>query len=225
MSYQLEKLYRQTSDHTLSGWQQEQDGGAPLSESRYAKDKFALTAGIRPDINDEIHPLLAELHRLSQRDPLADPMPFSALHFTFLAITQPIYIELAAQVDFTELQHAFNAITPLQVSLTQLRLVALPGQLLLAGIPDANSIAMRAAFTQRLLSTPWRTELQKRYPNTALPPPFWHSTLLRYEAEQLPQRFRSFFLDNRKTLCGAIEAPLKLVMSNYNWSRVRIVAV
>lgn len=221
---QLEHLYQQATERTLTGWQQQPDIGNLLSVPRYAQDKFALTAGITPVINAEIQSLLATLHQLAAEDPLADVMPPGAVHFTFLAITPPHYDTADAQDDFRQLTQAFQTITPLRVRLEKLRLVALPGQLLLAGIPDAYSLAMRAAFTQQLLASPWQNALHQRYPHTPLPPPFWHSTLLRYEAEQLPLHFRAFFMQHQHRFYGAVDAPLKLVMSNYNWSKARVIA-
>ena len=45
-----------------------------------------------------------------------------------------------------------------------LQLVALPNQLLLAVIPDRNSIRLRQMFWNDLMSPDWQSKVQERYP-------------------------------------------------------------
>ncbi|XZV66054.1 hypothetical protein M1D79_10630 [Enterobacter sp. SA24] len=121
------------------------------------------------------------------------------------------------------LKSAFMDIAPLTVTISDLRLVALPDQLLLAGTPDAVSLARRQHFADALLASPWKSALTQRYGNTPLPPPFWHSTLVRYEAARLPVRFRKYFEDQRASRFGGVSAPLTLALVNYNWSKKRVI--
>ncbi|HHT5685064.1 TPA: hypothetical protein ACTZF9_004685 [Raoultella planticola] len=47
-------------------------------------------------------------------------------------------------------------------------MVALPGPLLLTGIPDKVAIAMRHAFCQKILASHWKQELLSRHASTPL---------------------------------------------------------
>lgn len=223
MIHTLNALYDSTSSRTLADWAQEPGIGETRHAPRYAKDKFALATGITPPLSPAIAALLHELHALAAGDPLADVMPVTALHFTFLAVTDAIYATPQSPQDLTHLTERFNDITPLTVTIHDLRLVALPDQLLLAGIPDAASLAQRQRFAEALLTSPWKSALTQRYGNTPLPPPFWHSTLVRYEASRLPPRFREFFTRQQASRFGDVRAPLMLAMVNYNWSHKWIV--
>jgi hypothetical protein len=220
----LNALYDSTSSRTLAAWAQDPGTGATRSKPRYAKDKYALATGITPPLSPAISTLLQELHRLAAGDPLADVMPASALHFTFLAVTDALYDRPQPPQELASLKAAFMDIAPLTMTISDLRLVALPDQLLLAGTPDAVSLARRQHFADALLASPWKEALTQRYGNTPLPPPFWHSTLVRYEAARLPVRFREFFEKERASPFGAVSAPLVLALVNYNWSEKSILA-
>jgi hypothetical protein len=219
----LNALYDSTSSRTLADWAQDPGIGETRRAPRYAKDKFALATGITPPLSPAIAALLHELHALAAGDPLADVMPVTALHFTFLAVTDAIYATPQPSQELTHLTERFNDIAPMTVTIRDLRLVALPDQLLLAGIPDAASLAQRQRFAEALLASPWKSALTQRYGNTPLPPPFWHSTLVRYEASRLPPRFREFFTRQQASRFGDVRAPLMLAMVNYNWSHKWIV--
>lgn len=220
----LDALYDRTSSRTLTTWALDAGTGEPRTAPRYAKDKFALATGITPALTPAISTLLQDLHALAAGDPLADVMPPASLHFTFLAITDAIYLAPDTAEDLSALTDAFAAITPLTVSIHELRLVALADQLLLAGIPDAQSLQRREDFTAALQSGPWASALAQRYGNTPLPPPFWHSTLVRYEAARLPVRFRDYFLAHQQARFGEVSAPLKLAMVDYNWTKKALLA-
>ncbi len=220
----LNALYDSTSSRTLAAWSQDPGTGAARSKPHYAKDKFALATGITPPLSPAIATLLQELHTLAAGDPLADVMHARALHFTFLAVTDALYDRPQPPQELASLKAAFKDIAPLTVTISDLRLVALPDQLLLAGTPDAVSLARRQHFADALLASPWKTALTQRYGNTPLPPPFWHSTLVRYEAARLPVRFRAYFEKERTSRFGAVNAPLMLALVNYNWSEKSILA-
>lgn len=224
MTDSLNRLYDDTNLRTRSAWAAHPDTGARRTTERYAKDKFALATGITPTVTPAIAALLQDLYALTGDDPLADVMPLTSLHFTFLAISGPIYPNRVPPVDIASLTDAFAAITPLEVTIGDLRLVALPDQLLLAGTPDAASLASREAFVTALLASPWADALAKRYAGTPLPPPFWHSTLLRYDTERMPPSLREFFASREHARFGEVNAPLKLAMVNYNWSDATAVA-
>jgi hypothetical protein len=97
--------------------------------------------------------------------------------------------------------------------------VALPSQLLLAGIPDEPAIAMRQSFCEKILASSWKNELLVRHANSPLPAPFWHSTLLRYNADFLPAEVRQFFLERQGIDFGDVAGELTLAKINYNWTK------
>lgn len=222
MKTPLDRLYDQTSTRAREAWASAADSGETRTEARYDRDKFALATGIMPPVSAPVRDLLLELHALAQGDTLADSMPLNGLHFTFLAISGPVYAQPARPAHYASLAAAFQAITPHQVTIRNLRLVALADQILLAGIPDELSLRRRQTLTDRLLSGEWQDPLKKRYGNLPLPPPFWHSTLLRYETTRLPLPFRAFFERHCGRDLGEVSAPLALAMVNYNWTTVTV---
>jgi hypothetical protein len=58
-----------------------------------------------------------------------------------------------------------------------------------------------------------------RHANSPLPAPFWHSTLLRYNADFLPAELRQFFLERQDIDFGEIAGELTLAKINYNWTK------
>lgn len=210
----LEENYQAISDNTLRLWQANLGCGETRPE-RYDPLRLAIASGIRPVLTDQVQTLLAELHDLTARDPAADAMPADSFHLTFLPITMPIYEEDPDTTDLEALWQPYKG-TPLVVR--ELRLVALPSQLLLAGIVDDDTKVMRERFCADVLNSRWRELLIRRHANSPLPAPFWHSTLLRYQAERLPQQLRDFFARHRSSRFGSLEAELQLCLVNYNWS-------
>lgn len=216
----LTTLYEETSARTLALWRNAPGIGETMQSDYYDKTRFAPTTGIQPLLSAALRVLLEEVNTLAEGDPLADAMPLNGLHFTFLAVTLPLYQRQQRPEKLAELLEIWEAYRARPTCISELQLVALPGQLLLAGIPDSDSAAARKALAQRLLRSGWRDEITARYHNTPLPPPFWHSTLLRYRAQRLPEPWREFFLTRRQQRYGAVSAPRQLVMTNYNWTQV-----
>ncbi len=97
--------------------------------------------------------------------------------------------------------------------------MALPGQLLLAGIPENPAIALRHSFCEKVLESDWKNELLLRHHGSALPAPFWHSTLLRYNAAFLPATLRQFFLKRQDIDFSDVTGELILARVNYNWTQ------
>jgi hypothetical protein len=220
-SDELQQLYGRTSEKTLANWATHVGIGRTRKEAFYEPHKLAITSGIQPVLTDPLHELLQELHELVQNDPLVDVMPFNGLHFTFFAITMPLYQphDIASPDPFlldAFAEHAKN----LRVTIRNLRLVALPNQLLIAGIPDVKSQVAKEAFAQQLLDSPWHEKLRERHGDIPLPPPFWHSTLLRYQADFLPARFRDYFRTRQLRNYGDVSAQAQLAFTNYNWTEV-----
>ena len=220
----LNTLYQQTTERTLALWRDAPGCGEVMQSDYYDKSAFAPVAGIQPALSPALRELLLAVNKLAEGDPLADAMPLSGLHFTFLAIALPRYPPQARPSALASLLNLWQPYRSAPLTITDLRLVALPGQLLLAGIADDQSQADRGALAQQLLASDWRNEIQARYGNTPLPPPFWHSTLLRYQAQRLPEAWRAFFLSRQRLRYGAVSAPRQLVMANYNWTQVEPLA-
>ncbi|WMY76308.1 hypothetical protein RHD99_10445 [Buttiauxella selenatireducens] len=215
------QLYRRTSEKTLEQWNAHSGIGQVRDEAFYDPHKLAITSGIQPALTPPLTQLLQELHQLAENDPRADVMPLSGLHFTFFAITMPQYLRSDIAAVDPELlsifaEHAKN----LTVSVRNLQLVALPNQLLIAGTPERNSLQAKEAFARRLIDSPWRDKLRERHGDIPLPPPFWHSTLVRYQAQFLPERFRNYFQARQAHHYGDVSAEVKLAFTNYNWTEV-----
>lgn len=215
---ELDNLYRSTNMKTRALWGENIDTGSPI-QAYYAPQKFALATGFQPPMSRSIEALFSELHSLTRNDRLADLQPVSGFHFTFVPLTLPLYEENEqppARID--QLVGAWSPFDGQHITIRDLRLVALPGQLLLAGIPEIPAAALRQTFCEQILNSSWKDELLLRHAKTPLPAPFWHTTLLRYGAERLPASLRAFFLERESQRYGEVAGKLKLVRINYNWT-------
>lgn len=216
----LSALYEATSKRTLVAWQKTPDCGEVMQQGYYDPHKLALASGIQPTLSTGIVSLRQQLATLTSGDRLADVMPADGLHFTFLPLTLPLYTDTEQPENIASLLEQWHRWQQSTLHIRELRLVALPSQLLLAGIPDEESLQARQQFCDALLASPWRNHLIDRHAHTPLPAPFWHTTLLRYRAQYLPPSLRHFFLANRQQRYGSVEGSLKLAQVNYNWTRV-----
>ncbi|MBS6056713.1 MULTISPECIES: hypothetical protein [Mixta] len=224
MSTDLDTLYHATNEKTVSLWQQESGVGEVMGGGYYHPRKLALAAGLRPTMPAAVHTLFDEVRQLSAEDTLADVLPTEAFHFTFLPITPPLYEEGEALPDkIAQLLSLWQNYQGKSVTIKALRLVALPGQLLLAGIPDEQAIMSRQRFCEAVLASSWRKELLARHEKTPLPAPFWHSTLLRYRAQRLPARLQRYFFHAQHRRYGDVSGELKLAQVNYNWTRCDVI--
>ena len=216
---ELNALYHSTTERTLRVWQNLRGSELVEQGNAYDPHKLAIGAGIQPVMSAEIRTLLQELKNITRDDPLADVMPEAAFHFTFLPITLPLWtIEEPLPAKTDALLRLWELYQGATVVISDLRLVALPGQLLLAGIPDAQSVALRQQFCTQLLDSPWENELRLRHATTPLPAPFWHSTLLRYRAQCLPGHLQRFFLERQACRYGDASGALTLAKAIYNWA-------
>jgi hypothetical protein len=216
----LNALYEATSEKTLAAWQRAPDCGEERLQAYYDPHKLALASGIQPSMPAAVFTLLKQLTLLTDGDERADTMPPDGLHFTFLPVTLPLYADHQQPEELAQLLVLWQAWQARPIRINALRLVALPSQLLLAGIPDEQSVQARQKFCDALLNSPWRDRLIARHTNTQLPPPFWHTTLLRYRAQYLPLRLRHFFEQYQHQRYGSVEGSLTLARVNYNWTFV-----
>ena len=140
------------------------------------------------------------------------------LHSTFLAVTGHTYDALSDLPELDELRRIFARVCHgKSYGLRHLRLVALPNALLLAGYPDPETLARRHTLAENLLASPWQGSVRARYPGGPIPPVFWHSTLLRYQAERLPETIRRFYHARARERYGEVSLPIRLLATNYNW--------
>jgi len=213
-------MYRTANENTLAIWAKNAGIGEIRKENYYDPLKLALATGIQPTVPVKVSRLLCELQQLTQDDPLADILPAHGLHFTFLPLTLPLYnINEPLPANVEQLTTLWTQFDAKKIIIRNLQLVALPGQLLLAGIPENPAIALRQSFCEKVLETDWKNELLRRHHGSALPAPFWHSTLLRYNAAFLPATLRQFFLKRQDMDFGDVTGELILARVNYNWTQ------
>ena len=161
----LQNRYRSTNANTLAIWEDNAGIGEIRSEHYYDPVKLAFATGIQPPIPCMVSRLLDELKNVTGTDPLADIQPAHGFHFTFLPrykVNEPLPENVEQQ---QKLWHEFHE---RKIVIRRLLLVALPSQLLLAGIPDEPAIALRQSFCEKLLKTPWRQALLLRHNNSPL---------------------------------------------------------
>lgn len=215
----LQSMYRSASENTIAAWAKNAGIGDIREGNYYDPVKLSLAAGIKPPVFPDVSRLMSELKELTKDDPLADTLPTHGFHFTFLPLTLPLYNpheQLPAKVEqLTRIWGEFHA---KKIVIRHLRLVALPGQLLLAGIPERPAIALRQSFCEKVLNSQWKNELLMRHTGSSLPAPFWHSTVLRYSATFLPVTLRQFFFERQGINFGDVTGELILARCNYNWT-------
>lgn len=219
-SVSLQNMYRSANEKTIAMWAKNAGIGEIREENYYDPVKLALAAGIQPPVSFYVSRLICELERLTKDDPLADTLPVHGFHFTFLPLTLPLYNVnelLPAKVD--QLTNIWTGFHAKKIVIRNLRLVALPSQLLLAGIPESPAIAMRQSFCEKVLDSQWKNELLMRHTGNPLPAPFWHSTILRYSAAFLPATVRQFFFERQAINFGDVAGELTLARINYNWTK------
>jgi len=217
----LEQIYRQRSQETQHIWQENPE--QKTHSGFYPENLSAIATGIQPALNPQISELLAELGQLSQGDPLADVMHPDHFHLTFLAITPALYNNHRQPEAVSGLRKIAEKYLHQTLRVRDLRLVALPNQLLIAGIPDAENSVQRTAFWRELQDSDWAGLLQQRYGGKE-PPLFWHSTILRYNATVLPDRLQRFFAQRSEQRYGEMTGKIVLRLVSYNWSSTQELA-
>lgn len=218
-SMSLQNLYRSTNENTAAIWAENAGIGEIKRGNYYDPVRLALASGIQPRVSSDVSRLIGELKQLIKDDPLADVLPTAGFHLTFLPLTPPLFNENEPLPEkMEELTKIWTEFDAERIVIRDLRLVALPSQLLLAGIPDSPAIAMRQSFCEQVLDSHWKDELQRRHSGSPLPAPFWHSTLLRYGADFLPASMRQFIIERQAVNFGDVSGELKLARVNYNWT-------
>ncbi len=219
-SLRLPDIYRSTNLNTLAIWKKNAGIGEIREDSYYDPVKLALATGIKPAMPSPVSRLVNELNAVISNDPLADILPTESFHFTFLPLTLPLYqVNEPLPDKVQQLTTIWTGYDSKKIVIRHLRLVALPSQLLLAGIPEEAAVTMRQSLCEEILASRWKEELLMRHSNTPLPAPFWHSTILRYHAAYLPAAVRQFFLERQNNDYGDVAGELTLARISYNWTK------
>lgn len=215
----LEEIYRSANAKTVATWAEKTGIGKVKEANYYDPVKLALATGIQPPLSAAVSRLITALQQCIQHDPLADLLPARGFHLTFLPLTLPLYKEhepLPEKV--AQLAAIWSDYEAKKLVIRHLRLVALPDQLLLAGIPESPAADLRQTFCEQVMQSDWKAELLMRHAGRALPAPFWHSTILRYHADFLPDSLRRCFLEHQDRDYGEVSGELILASVNYNWT-------
>lgn len=221
----IHRAYEEVTRNTLQGWEKSAGCGAARDEPFYPPTKLAISSGNRPALSPALLSLLSAMQEVTRCDSLADLNPVDGVHFSFFPVTNALY-DNVEQADLREeVAEMFTRYCSGHVMhITQLRLVALPNQILLAGLPDEQSLIIRKQFADALLASDWADKVRARYPHGDIPQLFWHSTLLRYNAEWMSPALRELFLHYQNHDFGEVSIPVRLVMCNYNWQQVTVLA-
>lgn len=217
----IENAYQSANEGSENLWRNNPTIGTIRTEPFYHPTQLAMTTGTKPEANTNILQLLGEINQLVDGDPLGDVMTPETLHATFLAIGTPDYDEQGEIVHFSALSKIHSACCAGHIfKVSNLQLIALPNQLLLAGYPDQELLIKRGNFAAQILRSPWKKIITERYHGGPIPPVFWHSTILRYSADFLPERIRRYYFQHKCQNYGEVSGEIRLLLSSYNWGEV-----
>jgi hypothetical protein len=225
MLQEIQAEYNALTADALAAWSAHADPGA-LVAADPRRGRLGVTSGRLISFNPALLALHDEIAALARADALLAPVPRASLHFTFLALAWDHYDSPAGLPPaIAEARARFvEHVSGLNFAVHALRLVPLRNSLVLAGMPDAASLAARARLTDALLATAWRPLLEERYARLPLPPRLWHSTLVRYGRQFAPQSLRAFYHAHAGRNLGGIElGEPHLLMADAMWSvRLRL---
>ena len=203
----------------LDAWASASSAGEPIPADPLRK-RLGVTSGRQFAPTGALIPLHAALLALAAGDPDVDVVPASSLHFTFLALAWDHYASAAEVPNTSQLKPLFAARTrEIPFTLGRLRLVAIPGALLLAGMPDPASAAARAGLAADLMAADWAPHIAERYRGYPFPPRIWHTTLARSRRQLATPGMRALFADYQNSAFDDLAlGPPFLVAANYNWT-------
>ncbi|MFN8444368.1 MAG: hypothetical protein U0175_26530 [Caldilineaceae bacterium] len=213
--------YATMTQQTLQAWSAHPGIGAQQPAYPY-KHQLGVSSGHPFAPSGVLKQLYDELCQLAATDPLYDVVPAHGLHFTFLALAWDRFNSIGeVPPEINELVPLFKeTVAGLSFTVTDLRLVPLKNALLLAGLPDAQTYAVRQRLAQRVLQSSWRPHLEARYAGFPIPPLIWHITLVRYAAEYAPQPLRDLYQCYRTASFGSLElGEPQIGVINYNWTK------
>lgn len=213
--------YASMTQQTLQAWAAH-PGIGPLQPSYPNRQQLGVSSGRSFAPSGALKQLHEELLQLAEADSLYDVVPAHGLHFTFLALAWDHFASVdALPPEIHELVPLFKTtVAGLNFTVTDLRLVPLKGALLLAGLPDPQSYAVRQQLAARVLQSAWRPYLEARYAGFPIPPLIWHITLVRYAAEYAPQSLRDLYQRYRTTAFVDLQlGQPQIGVINYNWTK------
>lgn len=221
----IHQAYENVTHKTLILWENHAGSGHVIDTPFYHPTRLALSSGNKPPLTPALLDFIGALYQAVQGDPLADVNPEQGVHFSFFPITRDLYDRVEDASERHDVQAIFTQHCADHVMhISQLRLVALPNQILLAGIPDEHSLTVRKTLAEALLASPWEAKVRARYPAGEIPQLFWHSTLLRYSADVVSPAIRDVFKRFQSVDFGSVSLPVRLVLCNYNWQHVTYLA-
>lgn len=203
----------------LEAWARGPDAGERIPADPL-RTRLGVSSGRTFAATGALARLHADLLALSAGDADVDVVPAASLHFTFLALAWDHYASADKVPNTSQLRPLFAARAwNIPFALTQIRLVAIPGALLLAGIPDPVSAAARAGLAADLMAADWAPHITERYRGYPFPPRIWHTTLARSRRQRATPGMRALFAEYRDSAFDDLAlGPPWLVAANYNWT-------
>lgn len=151
----LDSVYQSTNEKTQATWLENEGIGSIRETPDYDPTKLALATGIRPTMPAQIQQLFNKLNDLVRDDVLADRLPEACFHFTFLPLTLPLYAENEVLPEkISQLGEMWADYQARRITVRELRLVALPGQLLLAGFRMRRRLRCATHFVRKFWHHP-----------------------------------------------------------------------
>lgn len=217
--------YRRIEEETLRKWRSHPSVGYPI-EFPYDRFLLAIAIGQYFEPCPVLSSLFAELREIARDDATVEVPDPSWLHMTFLALSPHRYRDSTDYPETLDIVKNLHARYALRIDwrVNDLRLVPTKNTLLLAGLPDVDSLKIRNTIAEELLKSRWESLIRERYEGFPIPPVIWHTTLMRSRSEYLPESARQLFMGNRHVRFADmyLGAPL-LAAVTYNWSRIEII--
>jgi len=207
---------------TLSAWERAPGIGDRVSFP-YDMNLLAFAAGQKFRPTGSLLQLHDELLKAAESDPALLVVRRDCIHFTFLALSPHAY---SGPTDYPERLLLLKRICREHLvgpdaAISSLRLVPLQNSLLLAGIPDEESLDRRSRLAAALLDSEWADLIKARYGVHPIPPIIWHTTLVRCRNVLLPQAVRNLFFKYRNGSFNNIDIGQPILAAvAYDWSRV-----
>ena len=217
----IESEYQKIKNATLEKWNSSSVEGRNVGFP-YEEKLYGVTSGIKFSPKGELSSLLLDLRETKKGNQDLDVTSDENLHFTFLALSPLVYpCKEDLPVEISELRRVSKILKGNGFSISKLRLVPLKNAILLAGIPSSASLELRDYYAKLLLTSNWSLYLKERYEGFEIPPPIWHTTLVRSRRELASEAVREIYNKYRDTSFGdLIFQKIDLVAANYNWSKV-----
>jgi hypothetical protein len=218
----LEDEYQRIDANTLLAWKANPLPGN-LTGLGYDAAMLGFSSGSKFAPFGPLKQFLTELNQLSKNVDGLDVLADSNLHFTFLALSPHLFSGPDNFPDnLCELRRVVKeSLQPGPICLSRLRLVPLPNAIVLAGVPNTESVSARKLFADALLKSGWADFLRQRYGQHSIPPRIWHTTLVRADRQYLHSSVRDLFHSWKQQDFGSLELESpKVAAVTYNWSRV-----